>query len=188
MEKKKNKATGRPLDPRRPFLMTSLSSSHFFLSSSLDPPLPQRTQPTTTATTQKPRKRPARTLVPGGLDASAFAPAAVVVVAAAASAPVSSPRRPAVAGAAAGAPPPPRPPPPVAPAPMLADAGEEAETEYERQRAERIRRNAEMLNALRVPEAAAAAARHREQTRDHCGCERIEAWPPGEWSSSKTEP
>lgn len=38
---------------------------------------------------------------------------------------------------------------------MLVDAGE---TEYERQRAERIRRNAEMLNALRVPEAAARAA------------------------------
>ena len=86
--------------------------------------------------------------MPGGLDASAYAP---VVFAAAA---ISSSRRPAVAGCAAGAPP----PHPDAPAPMLIDAGE-AETEYERQRAERIRRNTEMLNALRVPEAAASTAR-----------------------------
>lgn len=43
--------------------------------------------------------------------------------------------------------------------PALNEEPAENENEYERQRAERIRRNAEMLNALRVPEAAANAAR-----------------------------
>lgn len=154
-EEEEREATTLDLDLLSPFL--------FFLAF---PPLPQLAQPTTTTTrrrktmttttrttTQKPRKRPARTLVPGGLDASAFAPAPVV-----AAAPIPSPssRRPAGA---------PLPPPPTqfdrAPASALAygGVGEEAETEYERQRAERIRRNTEMLNALRVPEAAARAAR-----------------------------
>jgi len=43
--------------------------------------------------------------------------------------------------------------------PALNEEPAENENEYERQRAERIRRNAEMLNALKVPEAAANAAR-----------------------------